>query len=245
MLRNLLFIFACVTFLNTSLSQFTEVYATGQGSGDAWTGWTVNHTNSPYQNINGVQHYTFTLGTVGEAFSIELSRQFTITGTPINVEYTVFAQSANLELLYSTDNTNWTSIETNNFGSTFSSAAYNTQVTPLVGTYYLKLKLSGTIGSNQSANFTVFKISESSANTIGLIKHNIESAKVFVYNNELKVQYPGENYTISVYDISGKEILTENNLTERNLSHLVKGVYFVKIQDNQTNKFKTKKIILS
>ncbi|MEN8186053.1 MAG: T9SS type A sorting domain-containing protein, partial [Bacteroidota bacterium] len=55
-----------------------------------------------------------------------------------------------------------------------------------------------------------------------------------------------EEMQISIYDVTGKLILRKNNISERNfqlnLSHLEKGLYFLKI--NETDKQTSKKLIL-
>ena len=104
-----------VLFISATLSlsaQWSDAYETGQDAGDPWTGWTTDNTNVGYQNINGVNQYTFTMSDAGTTFIVNLSRQFTISGTPINVSYTVTARDAELRLQYSTDGVSYTTFET-------------------------------------------------------------------------------------------------------------------------------------
>ncbi len=237
-----LFTLFAVMSLFTSFSQFTTVYETGNGTSDGWTGWSSTTTNVGAENVNGVNFYIFTLsGGMGANYSIEISRAFNITGTPINVSYTVFAQSSTLELLYSEDNVNWTSIDSDTYGTTYSSSAYAKSVTPTVSNYYLMLRLTGTVGDQSQANFSNLSIEESDNGTIGLANQNIDKAIIY-YNNTLNVQFNG-SYSVRLFNSAGSLVMNEENLISSDLNNLNPGLYFVQLQDSKGNST-TKKIIV-
>ncbi|MCF6364689.1 MAG: T9SS type A sorting domain-containing protein [Bacteroidales bacterium] len=64
-------------------------------------------------------------------------------------------------------------------------------------------------------------------------------------SNFLHIDYnknPAENYTISIYNIQGKQVFVKNNFEENtiDISNLVKGLYFVRITDSANEFFNTK-----
>lgn len=232
-------------FLSIDLkAQFTNVYDTGFGTSDGWTGWTVASTGTTFQNVNGVNLYSFTLGTVGQPFSIELSRQFNITGTPINIGYILYAQDATIEVLQSYDGTNWTSVQSNVFGSTYGSASYLTTYAPTAASYYLKLKLTGTIGSMQNATFDSFTIDASTQSSVGLTSVEKIVTQLIFAENTLTVKTAETDYSIAVYDLTGSLVASFGNEKTKDLSFLNSGIYFVSYSSEDEKKI-TKKIVVS
>ncbi len=54
---------------------------------------------------------------------------------------------------------------------------------------------------------------------------------IFIINSDKKIN------TLSIYSIFGQEVITKNNTNKMDVSHLKSGMYFVKINNNQTIKF--------
>lgn len=242
MKKYLLFIgIQCFSF--APFAQMTTEYETGQGTTDAWTGWTSQTTGVTAENTNGVNHYIFTLtGPLGSNFNIEITRNFNIIHTPINVYYSVFAQSATLELLYSTDNVNWTSIDSDVFGTTYSSGAYVKAVSPAVSSYYLKLKISGTVGDQQQVNFSNFRIDAEQSIAIGLDETK-QAYAIQMQVNTLILSGYNSDYQLKVYSLGGEEVFSAVNGYSHDLSGLHKGVYLVSLRTAE-NEVLTQKIFI-
>ena len=226
-LFTLLFLSSVVT-LN---AQWSDAYETGQDAGDPWTGWSIDNTNVGYDNVNGVNQYTFTMSDAGTTFTVNLYRQFTITGTPINVSYTVTARDAELRLQYSTDGVSYTTFETHTYGSTLSAGAYSTTYTPLVGTYYIRMQLEGDTGpTSNTANFAKFKIEESTTGSVGI--QEVKLPEMVYLNRAITVYYASQDFTVDVFGINGQQVLTSNSVTT-DLSGLNQGIYFVRYSDKE------------
>lgn len=235
-------IFGAIIAANLSFAQFTTAYETGQDAGDPWTGWTTDLTNVGYSNINGVNQYTFTMTDAGTDFTVDLYRQFTITGTPINVYYTVTARDAELEVQYSTDNVTYTTFGTHTYGSTLSAGSYSSTYTPAVGTYYIRMRLTGATGpTSNTANFAKFRIEESTTGSVGLTEVNALPTLLFA-NHQVQVNNPGSNFQVNMFDLSGRLVLnTQEKLID--LSSFKQGVYLLHYSDDQNRK-RTLKVML-
>ena len=90
-----------------------------------------------------------------------------------------------------------------------------------VGTYYVicESDFSGTIEESNEVRITV-------SNSSSINESSISSAMKY-YNNTLNVITDEVDYQISIFDLSGKLMLQENNLTTFQFSSLPKGVYIV------------------
>lgn len=154
------------TFLLASLSlgavqSQTTVYETGQNYTDAWTGWTAPVTsNVSGSSVNGVNIYTFTLsGGAGASYSLETTRAFSIASNDIDLYLAATTQNATLSIEYSEDNSAWTSIGSLTYGAGFSQQSLVIpSYAPGPTNFYLKLKMTGTVGSPSQAQFNNLKI---------------------------------------------------------------------------------------
>ena len=54
---------------------------------------------------------------------------------------------------------------------------------------------------------------------------------IFIINSDKKIN------TLSIYSIFGQAVITKKNTNKMDVSHLKSGMYFVKINNNQTIKF--------
>lgn len=154
------------TFLLASLAlggvqSQTTVYETGQNYTDAWTGWTAPVTsNVSGSSVNGVNIYTFTLsGGAGTTYSLETTRAFSIASNDIDLYLAATTQNATLSIEYSEDNSAWTSIGSLTYGAGFSQQSLVIpSYAPGPTNFYLKLKMTGTVGSPSQAQFNNLKI---------------------------------------------------------------------------------------
>ena len=220
----LLFIFIGTSIINAQ----TTVYETGQNSSDAWTGWSTPVTTGILgQSINGINIYNFNTEASG-TYSIEITRQFNINSTDIDVYLNATTQNSTVELLYSSNNTTWTSMGNVTSGATFGLQTlivptYN----PIVTSFYLKIKITGTIGTQLSATINSLKIdADLNLPIVGLNENSIDY-KLIYSNNQLIVDGDISNYKVSIYDMLGKIIVSENNLKFYDFNNFNNGIYFV------------------
>ncbi|MEX1003494.1 MAG: hypothetical protein WDZ35_15355 [Crocinitomicaceae bacterium] len=136
----------------------TTVYETGSVVADPWTGWSTPVTSNCTASVNGADVYQFT-GTSGQSYTAETYRQFTINSNDLDLYFAVTAANATVSIEYSTDNVSYTQIGTQNWGASFSQSTLIVPTyDPVVSTFYLKLKISGTFGSPAQAQFNTFRI---------------------------------------------------------------------------------------
>lgn len=217
-------------------AQTTE-YTTGQTYTDAWTGWsTPVVTNISGSSVNGAYVYAFS-GSTSDNYTIEIYRQFTINTNDIDIYFAATTQNATVSVEYSTDNVSYSQIGTQNWGAGF---AQSTMVIPtydpVVSTFYLKLKMSGTFGSPAQAQFNNLRI-DAVLNSSGAAVEEFElGSNVLFANGELQVIAAIDDYTVSIYDISGKLIVSQLNLKSYNLAPHNEGIYFVSILNNGLRK---------
>lgn len=311
-----------------AISQTTE-YTTGQTYGDPWTGWsTPVVTGVTGSSVNGVDVYTFS-GTSSNAYTIEMYRQFNINSNDIDIYLAATTQNATVSVEYSSDNVSYSQIATQNWGAGFAqSTIVIPTYDPVVATFYLKLKMTGTFASPSQAQFNNLKIdavlnsgnsnaiaptatqnllegangnllvvtemalpassrewkysttsgsgyvSFGTAETGTTYTPNFASAgtyyvicesnfsgdmqtsnevqinvtapvaveefelgsNVLFANGELQVIASIDDYTVSIYDISGKLIISQLNLKSYNLAIHNEGIYFISIVNNGLRK---------
>lgn len=141
-----------------TMAQTTE-YTTGQTYSDPWTGWsTPIVTNISGSSVNGADVYTFA-GSMGNAYTIETYKQISINSNDLDFYFAATTQNATFSIEFSTDNVSYTQIGTQTVGAGF---ALSTLVVPtfdpVVSTFYIKLKMSGTFGSPSSAFYNNLRI---------------------------------------------------------------------------------------
>ena len=134
----------------------TLVYSTGQTYGDDWTGWTAPVTTNSSSGTFSANTWTFN---VTGSYSIETTRAFSINSSDLDMYWAASTQNATIEILHSTDGSNWSSVQTQNYSSGFQQqtmvvATFN----PQQQNFYLKLKMTGTAGSPPSAIYNNFYI---------------------------------------------------------------------------------------
>jgi len=144
--------------LGFAFAQTTE-YTTGQTYGDAWTGWsTPIETGTTASSVNGVDVYTFS-GLNGNAYTVETYRQFNINSNDLDILLNATAANATVSIEYSSDNVSYTEIGNITFGAGFASQALLIPTyDPVVSSFYLKIKATGTFGSPSSLWFQNLKI---------------------------------------------------------------------------------------
>lgn len=157
-MKKLLTLFLSAAAIFGSQAQ-TTVYTTGQSYADAWTGWSSPVvTGISSSSVNGANIYTFS-GMSGASFTVETYRQFVINSNDIDIYLSATTQNATISVEFSTDNVSYTSIGSLVFGSGFSlSTLVIPAYDPVVTTFYLKLKMTGTFGSPSQTNFNSLKI---------------------------------------------------------------------------------------
>ncbi len=234
---------ACFLTATMVNAQTTE-YETGQSTSDAWTGWsTPVVTNVLNSSINGINIYNFTLESSG-TYSIEITRSFTINSADLDFYLNTTSENSTITLSISTDNSNWTSIG----NETTTAFGMNQMVVPTINpgaeTFYVKIHLTGTIGSNQSAMIQSFKINADLNNPVVSV-NEIELNTQLIYHSDLNllsINTNLNNYTVKVYNISGQQLVSQSNLTTYDFSAFNKGIYFVTIESPQSER-KTIKIV--
>lgn len=227
---------------NYSNAQTVE-YETGNGSSDAWTGWsTPVVTNVINSSINGINIYNFVLSNSASTYSIEITKQITINSTDLDFYLNTTTESSTISLSISTDNATWTEIG----NATTSGFGLNQMVVPTINpqnqNFYVKIKLSGTIGSQQSAVINSLTIKADMNSPLVSVQELKDDTELNFYNNSLVIKTSQNNYSVSLFDISGKLLLQKKNLTSYNLTDFPKGIYFVTYQ-NQRGYRKTIKIM--
>jgi hypothetical protein len=220
----------------------TTVYETGQGTSDAWTGWTVNVSNVNNYSVLSNNIYSFTLNSSG-TYSIELTRAFDINSQDLDFYLNTTTASSTITLSVSTDNVNWTTIGTSNTGSSLS---LDQMVVPTINVgnqnFYAKIKMEGTIGSNTSFSISSYKINADLNNPyVAGIDETNDDTQITLYNNTVKVLTSQNDYQIAIYNLSGQLIHQEKNLQNFDLTNFPKGIYFVSYQ-NKVGLKKTIKI---
>ncbi|MGO2401767.1 T9SS type A sorting domain-containing protein [Mesonia sp.] len=105
-----------------------------------------------------------------------------------------------------------------------------------------------TVYNEYAPNFTSEFVRGSAFNVTTLATENFDDIQISIYpnpsNGSIFVSQL-DNYTMNVFDLTGKQVFTKNNLNaneEVNLSSLETGIYFVKVESN--DKQKTIKLIL-
>lgn len=217
-------------------SQTTE-YTTGQTYPDAWTGWsTPVVTGTTGSSINGVNMYIFT-GTNGVAHTIEIYRQFTINSNDLDLYLNATTQNTTVSILYSTDNVSYTEIGSQVWGATFSQSTlliptYN----PVVSTFYLKLKIVGTFGSNGQSVFNNFKIDAVLNGGSATVSEFKMGSTVFYSNSALTVNTGIINYNVQIFDLNGRLIGSHPNLKSFDFTNYEPGIYFAAFTYNGERK---------
>jgi len=147
--------------LGSAFSQVT-VYETGSIAGDPWTGWTIASQTGSGSNSLGGNVYAFSV-TNGQPVDIQLTRQFTINSNDIDIWFTGTSTNGMVFTIeYSTDNSNWTVLETATVtgGSPglFQVSPVEPTYDPVVTTFYIKVAAAGTGGTPGSVQFNTLKI---------------------------------------------------------------------------------------
>jgi hypothetical protein len=155
LLFTLLFAFVA---LGGVFGQTTE-YTTGQTYSDPWTGWSNPITTGiTATSVNGADVYTMS-GNTSDAYTFEIKRQFTINSNDIDLYLAATTQNATVSIEYSSDDVTYTQIGTQNWGAGFAQSSLIVPTyDPVVSTFYLKLKISGTFASPSQAQFNNLKI---------------------------------------------------------------------------------------
>lgn len=242
-MKSLAFAFIFLT-LNISIAQTTE-YETGQSTTDAWTAWsTPVTTNVLSSSINGINIYNFVLDNAQSTYSFEITKQITINSSDLDFYLNTTSESSTISLSISTDNSNWTEIG----NSTTSSFSLDQMIVPTINpqsaTFYVKIKLSGTIGSQASAMINSLTIkADMNSPIVGLTEVKDDSKIIFNNSNyTLTISTTSINYSISIYELTGKLLYNASNLKSYNLIDYPKGIYFVTYQ-NSNGYRKTIKIV--
>lgn len=241
-------------------TQTTTLYETGNGYTDAWVNWATTTSSDVTGSVNGVNYYSFTLGgTNGDAYTIELVKEFTgLSYSTMAMNYTVQAGNnggtASLEILYSTDNTNWTSVTTHAYPASLSVSAFATSFSSSVPDFYLKLKLTGYHGSPSNVAFQKLTITADEsdyyeeAETSGIdskeISTLLNSTQVYLAHQSLMVKTALNSFEISLYNLNGQLVSTHLNESVLDVTALQKGLYFVKVMDVDSKQFITKKVVI-
>lgn len=231
----------CLT-LNISIAQTIE-YETGQNSSDAWTGWTTpvvtNVTNS---SINGINIYNFTLDNSANTYSLEITKQITINSSDLYFYLNTTTESSTISLSISADNSTWTEIG----NSTTTGFGLNQMVVPTINpqnqNFYVKIMLSGTIGSQGAAMINSLVIKADMNSPLVSVKELKDDTELKFYNNTIFVKSDQSNYSVSLFDLSGKLLIQKSNITNYSLTDYPKGIYFVTYQ-NSNGYRKTIKVV--
>jgi hypothetical protein len=228
--------------LNISIAQTTE-YETGQNSSDAWTGWsTPVVTNVTNSSINGINIYNFVLDNSANTYSLEISKQITINSSDLDFYLNTTSESSTISLSISTDNSTWTEIGT----STTTGFGLNQMVVPTINpqnlNFYVKIKLSGSIGSQSAAMINSLVIKADMNSPLVSVKELKDDTDLKFYNNTIFINSDQSNYSVSLFDLSGKLLMQKSNITNYSLFDFPKGIYFVTYQ-NSNGYRKTIKIV--
>ena len=222
-------IFTLLTLLlvgSAGISQ-TTVYETGQVAGDPWTGWSVVTETNCTAAVTGANGYAFS-GTNGATYTAEIKRQFTFSSNDIDIYFAATSANSTISIEYSTDDVSYTQIATMNWGAGYSqSQIVEPTFDPGGGTFYLKLKVTGTFGSPSNTTFNTFKI-DAVLNSSGIDNFEMGSTILFA-NKHLEIVPTIPNYTVQIMDITGKVITTEKNMTQYDFSSHSNGVYFISL----------------
>jgi len=228
--------------LNISIAQTIE-YETGQNSSDAWTGWsTPVVTNVTNSSINGINIYNFTLDNSANTYSLEITKQITINSSDLDFYLNTTSESSTISLSISTDNLTWTEIG----NSTTTGFGLNQMVIPTINpqnqNFYVKIMLSGTIGSQAAAMINSLVIKADMNSPLVSVKELNDDTELKFYNNTIFVKSDQSNYSVSLFDLSGKLLIQKSNITNYPLTDYPKGIYFVTYQ-NSNGYRKTIKIV--
>lgn len=225
--------------LSVIFAQTTE-YTTGQGYTDAWTGWsTPIETGTTSSTVNGVNVYAFS-GTANSIYTVEMYKQFTIDSNDIDIYLFGTYHSGTITIQYSTDNVTYTDIGYTTFnGGYFGSQSLVVPTfNPVVPTFYLKIKAKGTFGSPSQLWFQNLKIDAVLNSTLSVSSPESinDTFKFLNTNSTIDIITDEKNYTARVFDLSGRLIYKEKDLTSYNFSNLNKGLYVLLIETDKNEK---------
>ena len=217
--------------INIAIAQTTE-YETGQSTSDAWTGWsTPVVTNVTNSSINGINIYNFVLDNSASTYSIEMTKQITINSSDLDFYLNTTTENSTISLSISTDNSTWTEIG----NATTSSFGLNQMVVPTINpqnqNFYVKIKLTGTIGSQATAIINSLTIKADMNSPLVSVKELKDDTDIKFYNSTLYVKTNQNNYSVFLYDLTGKLIFQKPNLKSYSLIDFPKGIYFVTYQN--------------
>jgi hypothetical protein len=85
-----------------------------------------------------------------------------------------------------------------------------------------------TFNLNNESSPTLFE--NSKKNDFALFPNPVANT-IFIKNSDKQIN------TLVIYSIFGQEVITKKNTNKMDVSHLKSGLYFVKINNNQTIKF--------
>lgn len=223
-----LFTLLFISILSLGYSQ-TTVYTTGQTYTDAWTGWsTPVVTNVSSSAVNGANIYSFS-GSASDVYSLEITRQFNISSSDIDIYLAATTQDADLYVEFSTDGVAYTQVGTQNWPSGYAQSTLLIPTwNPGVSSFYLKIRMTGTFGSPSSALLNNLRID---ADLTGASVENFDQLYQMNFTNSmLNVNAAFADYTINIYDITGQLIHKEIALTEYDFNRHHQGVYLVSIE---------------
>lgn len=208
-------------------AQTTE-YETGQLAGDPWTGWSTPVTTNCTGTVNGANVYSFT-GSAGQNYTLETYRQFNINSNDIDVYLTVTAENATVSVEYSSDNTTYTQIGSQNWGSGFGqSTLVIPTYDPMVSTFYLKIKVSGTFGSPSNCQLNDFKI-DAVLNTSSVEEESVFGTAAFYQDGYVNIESDHVDYTVTLTDLHGRLINYGMNIKVLDMTTLEQGFYLVTV----------------
>lgn len=219
------------------LNAQTLVYSTGQTYNDDWTGWTTPVTTNVSGSMFSANTWTFN---VSGTFSIETTRQFSINSQDLDIYWAATMSSGSIEVQHSTDGTNWTLVQNLNYTSgTF---GQQTMVIPTFNpsqeNFYLKLRATGVAGTPPSCIFNQFYINADLNNPFTGGSASIGSLElgkgISFINDHIQILVQDHEYLVNVYDVTGRMIGSEKNMTDFDLSSYPNGAYFVSLINGDT-----------
>lgn len=151
-------------------------------------------------------------------------------------------ESSTISLSISTGNSTWTEIG----NSTTTGFGLNQMVVPTINpqnqNFYVKIMLSGTIGSQGAAMINSLVIKADMNSPLVSVKELKDDTELKFYNNTIFVKSDQSNYSVSLFDLSGKLLIQKSNITNYSLTDYPKGIYFVTYQ-NSNGYRKTIKVV--
>jgi hypothetical protein len=224
-----LYVMSLLTLVGVVTNAQTTEYETGTTIGDPWTGWSTPVVSNTSGSVNGANIYMFS-GTASQSYTLETYRQFTINSNDIDLYLTVSTQDATASVEYSSDNISYTEIGTQNWGSGLSqSTLVIPTYDPVVSTYYLKIKVSGTFGSPSTTQLVSFRI-DAVVNAGAAIDEEENLTTSVVYSNgNIAITSDLIDYTVSIADLSGKLISYGTNVDELDLTNYKNGLYILSV----------------